>query len=91
LVGAAGTADGRLEAAIRGDGVVGQDAAIAPAADRQSITVRNAPTDQVVDTGQQVLHFLVAPIGNDGLRICGAAAAAATIVDPQHHVALRRE
>jgi hypothetical protein len=91
LVGAAGAADGGLEAAIARDRVVGQYAPVAPTADCKPIRVRNSARDQMIDAGQQVLHLDVAPIGKYCFSKGCAAAAAAAIVDAQHDETLGRK
>src|SRR5712664_3977256 len=68
LIGAAGTADGGLEAAIGRNGVIGQYAAVAPSADREPVRVSDTFRSQVVDARQEILDLLMAPIGEYGLR-----------------------
>src|ERR1700678_1841020 len=91
LIRAAGAADGGLETAIARNGVIGQDAAVPPAAYREPIRVRDSSRHQVIDAGQEVLDFLVAPIGEYGLLEIDGSAAAASIVDAQDDIALGRE
>src|SRR5882724_11518163 len=68
LIGTAGPADGGLEAVIGRNGVIGQYAAVAPSADREPISVRDAARDQVIHTGQEILDLFVAPIAEYGFR-----------------------
>jgi hypothetical protein len=63
-VRATGAAYRRLEPGVRGDHVVGQDAAIAPATDA-GWSGRNPFADGIVHSRQHVLHVLVAPVGVD--------------------------
>src|SRR3982074_2918140 len=76
LIRASCTADGGLETPIARDGVVSQYAAVAPSTDGEAFLIRDAVRDQEINAGQQVLDFLVAPIGEYGLRECGATTAA---------------
>ena len=84
----AGAAHRALEARIARDRVVGQDAAVAPAADAEPRGIGDAFLDRPVHARQQVHHFLVAPVAEDGRLEVLAAAMAAAIVDLQHRVAV---
>src|SRR5208337_41800 len=85
------SAGGRLEARIAGDGVVGQDSAVAPAADAQAGGIGIALLHRFVHTGQQVFDFVMTPVGEDRLLICFAASGAAPVVHVQHCVSARCE
>src|SRR6266576_4860267 len=58
----AGAAGGAFEARIGGDDVIGQNPAIAPTANSQTIRISHAHSDDVIDAGFQVLNFVVAPV-----------------------------
>lgn len=63
-----GAAGRRLEARGAGDGVVGENASIAPAANTKTIRIGIAFFDGFIDRGEQVFDFVVSPIGEDGLE-----------------------
>ncbi len=65
LVGAPGPADSRLEAAVPGDRRVGQNAAVAPAADPEPVRIGHAEPHGLLHAGEQIVHFLVAPVGEN--------------------------
>src|SRR5580704_3226722 len=85
LIGTARTADRRLEATIRGNRIIGEYAPVAPTADREPRCICNTQCNEIISTRQEIFNFLVAPIGGDRLGECSTAAAAAPIVDAQHH------
>ena len=89
--GHAGSADRGFEAVGAGDGVVGEDAAVAPAGDGEAIGIGDADGDGFVDAGEQVFDFVVAPVGGDGLGVVLAAAGAAAVVHVELGVALGGE
>ena len=91
LQGAPGAARRRLEARRGRDRVVRQDAAVAPPTDAQARRVGHADGDRVIDRGQEVLHFLVPPVGVNRLLVFRAPAGAAAIVHRQDDVAVRRK
>ncbi len=76
---------------IGGDHIIGQDAAVAPAAHAQAVRIGHAALDDVIDARLQILHFIVAPVGRDGPGILAAAAGAAAIIHGQHRVAVGGE
>src|SRR5690606_40806563 len=80
---AAGTAHGGLEARVGGDGVVGQDAPVAPPTDAEPVGVGDTFLDGPVHAGQQIDDLLVTPVGEDGLLVRGPAAVAAPVVHLQ--------
>src|SRR6266702_3208689 len=55
---AAGAADSCFEAVVGGRGVVGEDAAIAPAADAEFGGIGDAHSDNVIDRTEQIDDFL---------------------------------
>ena len=91
LQGAAGAGGRGLEARVGGNRVVGEDAAVAPAADAQSIGIGDAGRDRPVHSGQQIDDLEVAPVGVDGLLVLRAAPGSATVVHLQHGVAVGRQ
>ena len=80
-----------LKRVVRGDGVVGEDAAVAPAAYAEAVGVGDSLLDGFVDAGEQVDDLLVAPVGEDGLLVGGVAAVAAAVVHVEHCVAFAGE
>ncbi len=58
-----------FEARGAGDGVVGEDAAVAPAADAEAIGIGIALLHRLVHAGEQVVDFMVTPVGEDRLLI----------------------
>src|SRR5262249_30409955 len=58
------------------DGVIGEDAAVAPAADTEAVGISVALLDGFVDAGEQVFDFMMTPVGEDSLRIVASAAPA---------------
>src|SRR5258705_5638107 len=54
-----------LEARVARDHVVCQYSAVAPAANAETIGIRHAQTYDVVDTGQQILDFVMTPVSKD--------------------------
>jgi hypothetical protein len=64
----AGAGHRSLEAVGLGDHVVGQDAAVGPAADAETLGIGVAAGDGVVDRGHHVFVVLVPPIREDGGR-----------------------
>src|ERR1022692_1377658 len=87
----AGDAHGRLETAVTGDRIVGQDAAIASSADPELAGVGDSLRHDVIDTGQQVLDFQMTPVGEYRLRVIKSAAAAASIIDAEDDIAFGGE
>ena len=85
--GRAGAGVGGLEAVGLGDHVVGEHAAVGPAADRQSVGVGIAAGDGVVDRGHHVVEVLVAPGLPDRGREVLAVAGRAARVGHDHDVA----
>src|SRR5262245_29591176 len=73
-VGGARARNRGLEAWVTRDYLVGQDAAVAVAADAEAVGVRDALLDDVVDSGEHVRGVDVAPVGVDRLRELEAAA-----------------
>ena len=69
---------------------VGQDAAVAPAADAEAVGVGDARRDHVVDRRHHVLEVLVPPVRPDRAAEGGAAARRAARVGGDHGVAVRR-
>ena len=91
LHGAAGAADRGLETLIGRNRVVGGNAAVAPAANSQPIRISNALPNRFVNRTKQIHDFEVAPVGVDGLLIRIATTRAASVVDRQHDIAVRRQ
>ena len=60
-------AGGRFESRVAGDGVVGKDAAVAPAANAQAVWIGIAFLHRFIHGGQQVFHFMMTPVGKDRL------------------------
>ena len=89
--GHAGSADAGLEAVGAGDRVVGEDAAVAPASDGEAIGIGNTHRDSLIDAGQQIFDFEVAPVGGDRLGVVLPAAGAAAVVHVELGVALGGE
>ena len=83
--------DRRLEAAVGGDRVVGQDPAVAPAADAEPIGIDEAELLDVIHRAQQIDDFLVAPVGEDRLLVGAAAPVAAAVVHGDDDVAVGGE
>ena len=81
-----GAAGGCFEACGAGDHIVGEDAAVAPAADAHAVCVDLAGGDGGVYCGLQVKDFLVAPVGVDGFAVGVAATGASTIVDVEDSI-----
>ena len=52
---------------VAGDHVVGQKAAVAPAANPQSLGIGDTCRNEMIDTGQHVGDLEIAPVGKDGL------------------------
>src|ERR1700677_4191640 len=90
LIATARSADCNLEAAIRCNGVVRQDAAIAPAATSQAFLICDTGRDQMINAGKQVLDLLVAPVPEYRFRKFNAAPAAAAVVHARHDKTLGR-
>lgn len=80
-----------LEPRVGGDHIVGENRAIAPAADSQSIRIGYAHLQNLIDSGLQILDFVMTPVGKDRARMFLAAARTAAIVHRQHGVAIRGE
>jgi hypothetical protein len=80
VVGASGAADGRLEARVAGDHVVGREAAVAPAADPQAIGIGDALRDGVIGGGQDIVDLESSPVGEDRLLELRPAPGAAAVV-----------
>ena len=80
-----------LKRPVGRDRVVGEDAAVAPAADAEPIGIGDAAGDGVVHAGEQIDDFLVAPVGVDGLLEGRAAPGAAAIVHLEHGIAVGGE
>ena len=59
--GGARAAGGGFETGVGGDHVIGQDSAVAPAADAQTIRIGDAHGDDAVDAGFKILHFIDDP------------------------------
>ena len=89
--GGARAAGGGFEARIRSDHVIGEDAAVAPAAHAKTVGIGHAFGDHAVDAGLQIFHFIMPPIGGDGSLVFGAAAVAAAIIHAQDGIAVSSE
>ena len=74
-----------------GDHVVGQDAAVAPAADAELVRIGDAHLDDLIDHRLEIVDFVVAPVGPDRSRELRAAPGAAAVVDREHRVAVGGE
>ena len=70
----AGARDRALEARVARDHLVGQDAAVAVAAEPEPLGIRDAQLHDVVDGREHVGRVLDAPVGVDRLRELEAAA-----------------
>ena len=71
---------GGFEACVASDQVVGENTAVAPAPNSHLVRVGNSKLYDVVDTGVQVDHFLVAPVpGNTDCVLLAASATAPVI------------
>ena len=86
-----GPAGGGFEPIVRGNDVIGKNAAVAPAAHTQAIGISDTHGNHVVHAGEQVLHFVIAPVGKDRARKFLAPARAAPIVHRQYCIAVRGE
>ena len=80
-----------FKAGVRCDQVVSQNTAVAPSAHREAIRIGHTDLDGVVDTGEQILHFVVAPVGPNRAREFLAAAGAAAVVHIEDGISFRRE
>src|SRR5262245_59304911 len=89
--GRAGAAGRRLEAIVAGDHVIGQDAAVAPTADAQTIRIGHAHLDDVINARLQVFDFIMTPVGEDRARELLSTTRAAAIVHGQYRVPVRRK
>ena len=81
--------DRRLEAVRLRDDVVGEDAAVAPAADAEPIGIGDAHRDRRVDRRHHVVVVLVAPVGEDRAAEVAAVARRAARVGGDDGEALR--
>ena len=88
---AAGAARRGLEAAVGRDRVVGEDPAVAPAADPEPVRIRDADLLHVIHRAEQIDDFLVAPVGEDRLLVGAAPPVAATVVHRHDDVAVGRK
>ena len=82
---------GRLETAVLRDGVVGEDAAVAPAADAEAVGIGDPEGYDIVDAGQEIDDLLASPVGEDGRLEGLVAAGAAAVVDVQDGIAVGGE
>ncbi len=80
-----------LKRVVLRDDVVGQDAAVAPAADAEPIGVGDSRPDDVVDGRHHVLVVLVPPVGPDRAAVRGSPARRAARVRGDDGVAVRGE
>ena len=83
--------DGALEAVGLGDDVVGEDAAVRPAAHAQAVGVGPALFDGVVDARHHVLEVGVAPVRPQRRREVLSVTRRAARVGAHDHVAVGRE
>src|SRR5262249_9304016 len=81
----------RLEACVARDHVVGEDAAVTPAADAEPGRIGDPQLHDLIDRGLQIVDLIVAPVGGDRLRELRPASGAPAIVHRQDGVAVRRE
>src|SRR5215510_10986093 len=72
--GRAGAAGRSLETRVGRDDVVRQDSAITPTAHSQAIRIGNAHRDHMIDAGEQVFDFVMAPVSKDRAGILLTAA-----------------
>ena len=82
----AGAAGCSLEPCVAGNHVIRQDAAVAPSADAELVGIGDAHLDDMIDSGLQILDFVMAPVGKNSPRILCAAARTAAIVHCQHGI-----
>src|SRR5437773_2392931 len=87
----AGAADRGREAVGLHDHMVGEDAAVGPAAHAEAPGVGDPRADGVVYPRHHVVVVLVAPVGPDGAGECLAIPRGAARIDRHHRVAVRRE
>jgi hypothetical protein len=76
----AGAAGCCFETRSAGDGVVGEDASVAPSADAETSGIGVAFAHGFIDGGEQVFNFMMSPVGEDGLLVDVSAARAAAVV-----------
>src|SRR6266702_1950986 len=74
-----------LAAFITGDGVIGPHSTIAPATDSEFFRVGRTLLHQVVHACDEILDFLVTPVGGDRAREGVTSSAAAAVVDAEDH------
>ena len=84
-------AGGRFKAGVGGNGVVGQNATIAPATDREFIRIGYSFGDGIVSRTQNVDHFFVTPVGINGFGKSLAAAGAAPVINGDDIIACARQ
>src|SRR5215213_817574 len=89
--GSTGAARCTFESRVTGDQVVSEDAAVTPATDTEPIRIGNTHLDHVIDAGEQILHFIVAPIGKDRARELLPPTGAAAVVHGKDGVTVRRK
>ena len=87
----AGPARPGLESRVAGDHIIGQYTAVTPAAHTQFVRIGDAHFDNVIDTGKQVLDFVVPPIGGNRPRKFLTASRTAPIVYGQNGVSVSRK
>ena len=85
------SADGGLEAIGAGDGVVGEDAAVAPAGDASRLGSATPIATALSTPASRSIDFVVAPVGRDRLGVILPAPRTAAIVDVQLGIALGRQ
>ena len=91
LHGAASAADRGLETLIGRNRVVCGNPAVAPPADSQPIRISNALSNGFVNRTEQIHYLEVAPVGVNGFLIRVSTTRAASVIDRQHDVPLRRQ
>ena len=81
-----GTAGGGFETVVRGDQIVRQNPAVAPAANAQLVWVGQSHVDHMIHPGVQIENLFLAPIAGNGNRILLSTPIAAPIVHLQNRV-----
>ena len=64
-----GAAGCSLETRVGSDHVVGKNRAIAPTAHSQAVRIGYTHLNRVIDSGFQIFHFVMTPVGEDRPRI----------------------
>src|ERR1035438_5811865 len=89
VVRAAGSADRRFESRVAGDYVIGENAAVAPAPNSEPVRIGYTLGHGIIYRGQDVVDFLVSPVGENALAVLGAAPGTSAVINIQDHVSGR--